>query len=239
MSEVESPPWHAEDWDSGSFDQTLCSGLMHVEIDRGPKWDRKAVKGQTGETQTFNGWNNANVKIRVRTWTATQHADFLANILPLIEPTPGKEAPKQLAFDHATARARAVDIILIDKIKGPTVDDEGRFSEWEIDAFQSIKKQPQKGGPAGAPGQTPCQQAKAQYDFLVGELSTAGSQYAEIHAAYVNGRGVDDATLQSATDNLQAAKDRVQNQANLLEENGCNKEQSPSSQQQTEGSPPP
>lgn len=205
---VEPPPWHAENWDEGSFESVTVPGLMHVEVDRGPKWDRKAVKGQTGETQTFGGWNNASLKIRVRTWTAAQHEAMLANVIPVIEPTPGKDAPKQLAFDHPVARARKVDVILIEKIKGPTVDDDGKFSEWEIDAFQSIKKVPQQGG-TGKPGQTPCQQCKALLD----------QKAAEFIQAQVNlGNGT------GTVEDLQVRQAAMDNQAQVCTENGCNEQ---------------
>lgn len=222
----ELPPWYTEDWDEGTFETTVCPGLMRVEIDRGPKWDRKPVKGQTGETQTFQGWNNANVKIRVRTWTATQHTEMLESVIPVIEPTPGKDAPKQLAFDHPVARARKVDVILIGNIKGPTVDEDGKFSEWEIDAFQSIKKAPQQGSP-GKPGQTPCQQCKAMYDQKVAEYSQKLNDFS-------SGK---DPTYDYSK--VQAAYDAMINQANICSENGCDKEESPAGGQQSGGSPPP
>jgi len=192
---------------------------MQVEIDRGPKWDRKPVKGQTGETQTFGGWNNADVKIRVRTWTKAQHDDFIANVLPIIEPTPGKDAPNALAFDHAVARARKVDVVRIEKIKGPTVDDDGTFSEWEIPAFQSIKKVPQQGG-SGKPGQTPCQQCKALLDQKTAEYTAAQVAFANVSATEVAGTP----KWQEANLRVQAANDLMNNQAQVCVENGCNEE---------------
>lgn len=233
--DFELPPWFTEDWDSGSFESTPVPGLMRVEIERGPKWDRKAVKGQTGETQTFQGWNNADVKIRVRTWTATQHADFIGAVLPVIEPEPGKDAPKQLAFAHSVANARHVDVILIGKVKGPTVDEDGRFSEWEIDAFQSIKKAPQQGNP-GKPGQTPCQQCKAAYDQKVAEYNQALNDYNFILSQAAS---TTPEAITAAQNRMFAAQDAMTNQANICSENGCDKEESPAAGQQSGGSPPP
>lgn len=57
MPYIELPPWYTEDWDSADIENERVPGLVHVSgIARGPKWDRKPAKGQTGEEPVFTGY---------------------------------------------------------------------------------------------------------------------------------------------------------------------------------------
>ncbi len=231
---IEPPPWWTADWDTGLFDDVAVPGLIHIEVDRGPKWDRKPVKGQTGETQTFGGWNNADLKIRMRTWTAAQHEQMLATIVPILEPDPGKDAPKEIKVDHPVTSARKIESFRVNKLKGPTANFKDGYTEWEVDAFQAIKKAPAPPGPPGQPGQTPCQQAKAEYDYWTNQANALSAHLADLQIQLASNFGTPAATetgnaIEQATRDLQAAQDRAQYMADLMRENGCN-EQSPASE---------
>jgi hypothetical protein len=234
---IEPPPWWTADWDTGFFDTVAVPGLISIEIDRGPKWDRKPVKGQTGETQTFGGWNNADVKIRVRTWTVSQYEAFLATIVPILEPDPGKDAPKEIGIEHPVAAARKVASFRVAKLKGPTANFKEGYSEWEIDAFQAIKKAPAPagggGGPA-APGQTPCQAALAAYEHACGEWARANEMAGQL-AASGNDSLSDVAAVQ---EEITRTQNNMFMHAQTLQDLNCS-EQSPSSQAAAGDVPPP
>jgi len=225
---IELPPWHTADWDTAFFDTVAVPGLVHVSAKRGPKWDRKPVAGQTGESQTFKGWNNAALTIKIRTWTTSQYEAFLATILPIIEPEPGKEAPKEIGIEHPVAAARKVTSFKINEVDGPEANAKDGYVEWTIDAFQALKKVPQQGG-TGKPGMTPCQQCKAELDRLNAELTAIASKI---------GTGATAEENEQYQRDFQAANDRCVYQAQMLGDNGCN-EQSPGSQAQADGPPPP
>lgn len=239
---IEPPPWWTSDWDTGRFDTVVVPGFTHIEVDRGPKWDRKPVKGQTGETQTFGGWNNADLKIKIRTWTAAQHEAVLATIVPILEPDPGKDAPKEIGIEHPVAAARKIESFRVQKLKGPTPNFKDGYTEWEIDAFQSIKKAPAPAGPPGKPGQTPCQKWKADFEFQTQRSATLNALIGQITIRIASGLQADGVTplagsdyetltaqLKQATADLRVADDSALHAAIVLQDNGCN-EQSPSSQ---------
>lgn len=209
MSVVELPSWADNSWDHADLDGKPIPGLVKVEPKRGVKYDVKEAPGATGAKVTFKGFGAATFKLTVRMWTATQEAAFDADILPLIEPTPGKESPKGYSFIHPATAKRKIDGILVEDVEGPKVDSDGQFVEWSIDAFEYRKPAPQQGGP-GKPGLTPCQQAKAFYDQKVAEYSQKLNDY----------NAGKDPTYNYAP--VQAAYDSMINQANIMAENGCN-----------------
>lgn len=227
---VELPPWYTSDWDTAVIEGVVTPGLVHITVSRGPKWDRKVAKGQTSEKQTFTGYPSANLKIRFRLWTEQQVADFEARILPLLEPTPSKEAPKGLSIVHPVTAARKVAAFLVDDdgLEGPTLNDDATFVEYTAKCFEYQKPAPAPAGP-GKPGLSPCQQAKAEYDHWI---ATANALTVKIAAAF----GTPE--VEQLTRDLQAANDRAQYMAELMQQNGCN-EQSPASQAAANGPPPP
>jgi hypothetical protein len=244
---IELPPWHTSDWDTGVFDDQVVPGLIHVEIDRGPKWDRKPVKGQTGETQTFGGWNNADMKIRVRTWTTSQYEDFLARIVPILEPDPGKDAPKEIRIGHPTASARKVESFRVAKLKGPIANFKDGYTEWDIDAFQAIKKAPAPKGPPGQPGATPCQKLRKEYEFWQQKCATLNAYMGQLQVQIATIFGDPmraselanlTAALDGATAELALADNSMRLASQQMAELGCG-EQSPSSQAAAGDVPPP
>lgn len=242
---IELPPWHTENWDTAVVEGVTIPGLVMVgKIKRGPKWDRKAVKGQSFENQTFGGWNGAAFEIRVRTWTRAQHEEFVSTVLPVIEPTPGKDAPKQLSFFHPQAAARKVDIILVDDVDGPEVDEDGAFSEWVLTVFESRKPVPAPkggGGKPAPPGSTPCQEARMNFDKFNADAGFLEQQIAALNVAIIAG----DATLSDVAERdrlgaeLQTVRESAQAMARFMEENSCSAESSPASEAAANGEPDP
>lgn len=227
---VDFPSWYSEDWDSSVVEGVTIPGLTKVgKIKRGPKWDRKPVKGQSFENQTFGGWNGAAFEIVVRLWTKAQQDEFRANVLPVVEPTPGKEAPKQLAFFHPQAAARKVDVILVDDVEGPEVDDDAQFEEWTLTVFESRKPAPAPKGP-GKPGLTPCQQARADYDYWMGVATTISDNLASLI--------LDIDAFAKASHEYQVAMDKAVAAQTLMDGLGC-ANQSPGSQAVGGGEPDP
>jgi hypothetical protein len=230
MPHLELPPWYKVNWDTVYFDKVEVPGLCDVSAKRGPKWERKPVAGQTGETQSFKGWNNASFTITLRTWTDDQYQRMLTEILPIIEPEPGKEAPKEIGIEHPVCAARKIESFKINDIEGPTADADG--CEWKIDAFQAIKKVPQQGG-GGKPNCSNCQELKAAYDQSVAILQIAQVEYNNLLA---NLAPADQ--IEASNARLALAINDVTYCSNQMAEQKCN-EQSPGSQASSEGAPPP
>lgn len=207
---VSLPSWADNSWDEATLDGKLIPGLVKVEPKRGAKYDEKEAPGQSGAKVTFKGFQSAKLKIVIRIWTPEQEAAFDADILPLIDPLPGKESPKGYPFIHPGAAKRKIDGILVEDVDGPKLSDDGQFQEWTVEAFEYRKPAPQQGTP-GKPGLTACQQAKLIYD----------QKFAEYNAAQValSSGQVDPTT---GAQRLQAASDALQYQADLMRENGCN-----------------
>jgi len=229
---IELPPWHTADWDTAFFDTIAVPGLVHISAKRGPKWDRKPVAGQTGESQTFKGWNNADLTIKIRTWTTSQHETFLSTILPIIEPEPGKEAPKEIGVEHPVAAARKVSSFKINDVDGPEANAKDGYIEWTIDAFQALKKVPQQGG-TGKPNASSCQELKAAYDQSVAILNIAIVEYNNLLLNLAPADQIE----QSNARMIQAQND-VTYCSSQMELQKCN-EQSPGSQASANGPPPP
>jgi hypothetical protein len=225
MTYIELPPWYTEDWDSADIEGERVPGLVHISgIARGPKWDRKPAKGQTGEKPVFTGYKGAGFQMRIRTWTKTQHELFVAKILPLLEAEPGKDSPSARSIVHPTTAVRKISAFYVDEdgLVGPEVDEEGTFSEWTVKAFE-YRKPVAQGGAPGGPGLTPCQQLKAEYDHWTAQANLLGS------------KGVSDfdslEAYQKAQGDYQAARDRARYAADLMRENGCS-ESTPASNAQ-------
>lgn len=227
--DFELPSWADGSWDVLSLNDKDVPGLCKVSnIKRGPKYDKKEAKGQTRSKVTFQGWKSADAKLVIRLWRTSQEVAFDADVLPLLEPEPGKDQPKTLRVSHPALAKRKVGSILVEELEGPNVDDGGQWCEWIVDFFEQDEPKKQQGNP-GPPGQTPCQQAKAQFDQYNAELQAAASKI---------GTGATPEENQRLMDAMIAAQDRAANQANIMAENGCN-EASPGSNAAAGGTPDP
>jgi hypothetical protein len=231
---LENPPWFTEDWDTGVIQGELVPGAMHVKISGGPKWDRKVAKGTVGEKQQFTGKGAKNLTIRFRVWTESQHNEFKARILPLLDPPAAKEAPKACTLEHPVAEARQVRAFQVDEdgLEGPTLNDEATYAEYTCKAFEYVEPAPApKGG--GKPGQTPCQQARADYEAWCHEWA----QQNELVATLIT-QGMPQADVDAANAQAINAQNKMIEAAQRLESLNCSAEQSPSSEAAA-GSPPP
>lgn len=218
-------PWTGAEhrfWSGGSMNGIDLPGLVRVRISRGNTWDRKIAKGAHGETQTFNGRKAADVDITIRVWTAEDWTRLETEILPLLEPQTGKETPKPLDLVHPVASARGVKAVLVDSVAGPDPNDNGIY-EVQIKAFEyaPVSTSNATGTAKGKPGQTPCQQALAEYNAEIAKMNALQIQLA---AKF----GTPEA--EQVTRDLQAATDRSTYLSDLMRENGCSNEQPPSSE---------
>lgn len=232
MSEfLSGGPWTGPEhrfWSGGSVNGVDLPGLVRVRISRGNTWDRKIAKGAHGETQTFNGRKAADVDITIRVWTAEDWTRLETEILPLLEPQVGKETPKPLDLVHPVASSRGVKAILVDSVAGPDPNDNGIY-EVQIKAFEyaPVNKSNGTGTAKGKPGQTPCQQALAEYNAEVSKATALANQFAA-KAADVAWLASPEA--EQAARDLQVANDRATYLSDLMRENGCTNEQPPSSE---------
>lgn len=216
MANIELPSWADGSWDVATLDGLEIPGLVRVEVKRGAKYDEKAAPGQSGAKVTFKGFETAKVTLTVRLWTKSQEDSFNTSVLPLIDPLPGKEAPKGMSFVHTAASLRRIDGILVEDVDGPKISDDG-FQDWTISAMEYRKPAPQQGTPGK--GGSECAQLKAEYDYYMSEANRLGS------------KGISDFDSLEAYEygrqDYQAALDKAQHRANLMRERGC-KEMSPS-----------
>lgn len=149
--QLPAQPWTGENaqlWDTITFGGKSCPGVAKVSVKRSNKWDDKKSKGSHGGDREFSGADNAKVKITIRMLTDEEHEEFKKDILPLIEPTPGKKKPDGLPLIHPVSVARKVDAITIDDVDGPNTD--GGTIDYAIDATELRK--PDKKNATGTPG---------------------------------------------------------------------------------------
>lgn len=169
MPTLPDPPQAlAEVWDRVTFNDVECPGLAAVTISRSNKWDTKKAQGSHGAERTFKGADLASVKIQIRLWTADDYVAFNENILPLLEPDPGKKKPESVALGHAVAWSRSLRSITVDSVSGPDADPVGIVT-YDIDAteYREPDKTLAQGKPgAGAGNGATCQQLAAQLVIL-------------------------------------------------------------------------
>lgn len=141
-------PWVDEDvvWDTLFIDGEEWPGLATVTVKRGNRWDRKVAKGSHGETQTYTGASNADLVIKLRIWT-TDHFVAMRDLLPTIEPEPGKEdGSKPHDILHPVAEIRKVKAFIVLDVDGPKPDREGT---WAFTISGAEYRQPESKGAKG------------------------------------------------------------------------------------------
>lgn len=220
---ISGGPWTGDEhrfWSGGTISGVDLPGLVQVKVSRANTWDRKIAKGAHGETQTFNGRKAADIDITIRVWTQEQWDSLQSEIIPMLEPQTGKETPKPLDLVHPGAAARNVKAILIDSVAGPDPKDSGIY-EMAIRAFEyaPVNKSNASGTAKGNPAQTPCQQARAEYN---NEIAIMNALQIKIAGAF----GTPE--VEQLTRDLQAATDRATYLSDLMRENGCDNEKPPS-----------
>jgi hypothetical protein len=177
MATLPDPPQAvAEVWDKATFNDLECPGLASVSISRANKWDTKKAQGSHGGERQFKGADLATVKIKVRLWTADDYVDFNENILPLLEPDPGKQKPSGVSLGHAVAWARNLRAITVDSVSGPESDNAG-FVEYDIDATEY--REPDKTNATGkaSGGSSLCETIRAQLELRYADLAVQKNLY--------------------------------------------------------------
>lgn len=177
MASLPDPPQAvAEVWDRATFNEVESPGLASVSVSRANKWDTKKAQGSHGAERNFKGADLASVKIKIRLWTADDYVAFNEDILPLLEPDPGKEKPSGVAIGHAVAWARNLRAITVDSVTGPESDPAG-FVEYDIDAteYREPEKKNATGKATGAGKSSYCDQIRAQLDLYYADLAVQKS----------------------------------------------------------------
>jgi len=114
-------PWDQNpgDWNVLELNDEEWPGFARVEIKRANKWDDKKAKGSHGGERELAGVDCAPVKITIHFWTSEQY-ERLKELMPTIEPIPGKKKLDAIKIGHAVASFRNVKSITIDEVSGPT-----------------------------------------------------------------------------------------------------------------------
>lgn len=117
-------PWTGDGyklWDFVTVGGKECPGLAVVKVKRANKWDEKKAKGSHGGDRNFSGADLAKGSLQVTMLTEEQHEKFKADILPQVEPVPGKKKPDALVIGSPILAARSVTAVTIDDVDGPDV----------------------------------------------------------------------------------------------------------------------
>src|SRR5687767_1656382 len=132
MPMLDPPQAVAEVWDRVTFNDIECPGLSPVPRAEGKKRDAKKPQRWQGGERNFKGADLASVKIQIKLWEQQDYVAFNTDILPLLEPDPGKKKPDAVAVGHAVAWARNLRAVTIDNVAGPESDNAG-FVIYDID----------------------------------------------------------------------------------------------------------
>ncbi len=149
---IPAQPWTGQErfWSQLTIEDREVPGLAAVEVERENKVDKKKAKAENNSKKESAGADDAKVKITIRILTKAAHDTFTSEILPIIEPTPGKKTLKPIAAKHATLAARQVPAIVVLKVRGPVI--KGGLVEYEIDAEEQRAPTPApRLGKGGAP----------------------------------------------------------------------------------------
>lgn len=115
-------PWTGEGyklWDFVTIGGKECPGLAVVKIKRSNKWDEKKSKGSHGGERNFSGADLAKGSITITMLTEEEFEKFKKDILPQIEPVPGKKKPDAVAIGSPILSVRSVAAVTIDDVDGP------------------------------------------------------------------------------------------------------------------------
>ncbi|MGL4442656.1 MAG: hypothetical protein ACRCU1_03455 [Alsobacter sp.] len=176
-------PWDedGEFWDRIEINAVEWPGKATVDVVRANKWDTKKAKGKHGGEREFNGADLAKVKIQIVCWT-TEQILALVDLLPVIEPTPGKEKPDAVSITHPVAIIRKCLTITIDNLASKVTD---KMMVVDIDATEHRPPEAKnasgtasgKGGSGFNPQNTGnCDDLAFLYNNLVGQLITLKSE---------------------------------------------------------------
>ena len=181
-SKLIAGPWseNADDWDTVVIDGEPWPGIAKVRVTRSVKVDRKPRKGSTGETQTFNGVNNAEIEISVSVYSSEDYARIQNDLLPSIEPNPETEELVAHDIGHPVCEFRKVSAFTVLGVEGPKPGSDGA---WVITIKAVEHRPPKEVVPTDAAGTgSSCAMLLAQRDSWIAKLATTdGSDFGEIN----------------------------------------------------------
>lgn len=143
-------------------------GRARVTCSRANNWDRPKAQGEHSAEDKIKGTDQAKLVIEIEYWEASHDDEITHDLLPLIEPSPGKEKLKAVSISHAVTLRRKVAEVTIDDISGPVKDDNGLF-KYTIQATESRKTTGKNatgtagGGGSGTGADTVCALLRKSY----------------------------------------------------------------------------
>lgn len=141
-----SVPWPDEApelWNTLSLGGVALPGLAKVDVRVSQEIEVKKPKGKHGATETRQGYNPADVKIRLRFWEPEQFTQFqtvLAKLWPEVAASkkdgqPGKvDGPVKI--DHPKTRLWNITAIQIKSIDDKNGDSPGGFYDIDLDCIK-------------------------------------------------------------------------------------------------------
>lgn len=208
MPEIPPHPWSGDNallWDKLTISGKEVPGRAYVTAKRKNKWDEKKTKGAHGGGRTFTGADNAQSTIEIKLLTDEEHEAFKADILPMIEPTPGKTKPDALPVNHPVYTARKVSHVTVDEVDGPDVKSGLTIYKVDVTEFRETDSKNATGAAKGGPVRLSagCAGLKAQLEQLARELQAALEENARAHfAMQAISEEQSDVWLQEANDAL-------------------------------------
>ncbi len=241
MAAVPLGPWDEEPdvWNVLELNDEEWPGFAKVEIRRANKWDDKKAKGKHGGDRELAGVDNAPVKITICFWTSAQYIR-LQELMPTVEPVPGKKKLEAIKIGHAVATFRNVRAITVDEVAGPTYGP-GEFGIITIDATEHRPPDAKnatgtaKGGGGSKKGQSNCDALADQYAQAMRDAADLQSQMAARQNEYYQGGNtvaeVDPNLRESQFNNdMHALREqqknayaRAENANSQMQSQGCNK----------------
>ena len=227
---IDPAPWDEDGqfWDTIEIAGKLWPGLATVDVTRGNKWDTKKAKGAHGGEREFNGADLGKVKIQIRCWT-TEQLIALVDLLPDIEPVPGKEKCDAVSISHPVAIIRKCLSVTIDSVAGPKVQD--RMSVLDIDCTEYRKPESKNasGTASGGGGKSSfnpantsnCDTLTYQLNNLYGQQIQLKTQQEQAQNKLDNGEydptdlssgAASQSEIQAQVASLEAARQEVANQ---------------------------
>lgn len=178
-------PWTGEGyklWDFVTVGGKECPGLAVVKFKRSNKWDDKKAKGSHGGERNFSGADLGKGSLTVTMLTEEQHEKFKADILPQVEPVPGKKKADAVSIGSPILAVRSVAAVTIDDVDGPDTSN-GKIVYTIAFTEQRAPEKKNASGLAGYGGTVPgrdCGALKGQLASLASTLQFEMSNNAKL-----------------------------------------------------------
>lgn len=127
-------------YDQSKGEQPYTPGICTVEVMKGRGVDKKKSAGKDGTTVTFQGIENADVRIDVMIWTPEQLRQFVS-LWSLLCPKLGKSAPNPYDVQHPTLTLHDVKSLQFIRGSGPVPGPIAKSRIFTMYAVEFIQKQ--------------------------------------------------------------------------------------------------